>query len=64
MNTPSDTQRLDWLQAQAGITLHEPVSMSGTISESASWLLVNSVGDELGKGATLREAIDAAMEIC
>jgi hypothetical protein len=56
-----DAARLDWLQKQAGISLHEPVTMPNTISEYKTWLLSDAFGDEIGKGATLREAIDAAM---
>jgi hypothetical protein len=56
-----DAQRVDWLQKQAGISLHEPVTMPNTISEYKTWLLSDAFGDEIGKGATLREAIDAAM---
>lgn len=57
-----DAARLNWLQTQSGATLHEPVFMPGAVSESTSWLIVDGVGDSLGEGATLRDAIDAAMQ--
>jgi hypothetical protein len=51
-------ERLAWLALIPGVTLHEPVVMPNTISESKSWLIVDAFGDELGKGATLIGAID------
>lgn len=57
-----DAAMLDWLATQASATIHHPVDMPNTISESKSYLIVDYAGDHLGSGATLRAAIRAAMQ--
>ena len=51
MKTPTDTERLDWLDRVKPLTFHD---------SPAPWEFVNP--DWSGEGKTLREAIDAAME--
>jgi hypothetical protein len=58
--TTKDKQRIDFLEATGGVTLHEPLAMPNTVGESSSWLIVDKFGDEIGSGKTLRAAIDAA----